>query len=96
MFKYPWGINEEKTEEVRQKIEESSPVVFDIDSSRQEEAIRSLTNLLDNIKSVEDPQDSDKRKEALEALKINSKIINAMYALIRVQNSGPIPSIGRT
>ena len=73
-FEYPWGINENKTKDMRKKIEESSPVVFDIDSHRQEEAIRNLTNLLDNIESVKDLQDSDKRKEALKALKIKSNI----------------------
>ncbi|MCK4463442.1 MAG: HDIG domain-containing protein [Candidatus Omnitrophica bacterium] len=73
-FEYPWGINEKKTKEIRQSLEKSSPVVFDIDSSHQEEAIRNLTNLLDNVKSVKEVQDSDKRKEALESVKKKSNI----------------------
>lgn len=68
-FEYPWCINETKTEEARQEINKTSALVFNIDSSREENAMANLIYFFDNVGLLNNIQNPEVKKLKIEEIK---------------------------
>ena len=51
-FKYPWGINEKKTEEIRESVSRSIPPIFYIDNAREDKAVDNLKIFFKELKEI--------------------------------------------
>jgi len=91
-FRYPWGINEEKTKKIQDEVLKTVPVVFDIDHSREEEKIKNLSALFEEIKALDAVTDYDRKQEACEAIKQKIGIAVRNRALLHLAG---IPFPGR-
>lgn len=48
-FDYPWGANQKKTQGAEERMARSLPVVFDIDTAREEEEVKNIGYFFDNV-----------------------------------------------
>jgi len=73
-FKYPWGINEKKTEEIREGVSRSIPPIFYIDNAREDSAVNSLKVFFNGLGEIKKLEDKGERRSAILDLKEKSGI----------------------
>lgn len=73
-FRYPWGINEEKTKEIKEQAVKNAPLVFDVDNSVEETALGNLKIFFNGLEGIKNTGDKELKNKSINDLRDASKI----------------------